>query len=387
MIPMHRPAMAALVCAALVLSSGRPSAQIVISANDAKVALADGAVTVVPGPPPDTVTILDLSATPPKVIAEIPVPASVIGPPESVDIAPDGTIALVTAATRIDPKDPTRTIPDDRVTVLDLQTSPPSVIETLRAGEGASGVSFNPAGTLALVANRMEGTISVFTVNGRTVARTGTVSLGAPESGPSHVVFTRDGRRALVTRNNDSFISVLAVEGSTVRLQGTDLAGGLRPYSIVVSPAADIAVVGHVGAGPTGGVDTLAIVDLAADPPRVVHQVAAGPTVEGVALSADGRHVAVTVMNGSNTPSASPFHHANGLLRIFRLEGKALTPVADAPVGRWCQGAAWSRDAGTLLVQCMVERELRVFRFDGKALNPAGAIKVGGGPAGIRTGR
>jgi hypothetical protein len=37
------------------------------------------------------------------------------------------------------------------------------------------------------------------------------------------------------------------------------------------------------------------------------------------------------------------------------------------------------------LVQCMVENEIMVFDFDGKALKPAGSIKVGAGPAAIRT--
>ena len=55
------------------------------------------------------------------------------------------------------------------------------------------------------------------------------------------------------------------------------------------------------------------------------------------------------------------------------------------PIGHWCQGLAWSKDNRTLLVQCMVENEIMVFDFDGKALKSAGSIKVGAGPAAIRT--
>ena len=361
-------------------------AQIAVSANDAKVTLVDGVTTPVRNPPPDTVTILDLGVSPPKVIAELQVPNSVVGPPESVAIAPDNSIALVTSSTKIDPADPARTVPDTRVSVIDLQAKPPAVIATLQAGSGASGVSFNPAGTLAIVTNRMEGTLSVFTVKGKTVTASGKVDLGAPDSGPSHVAFTRDGRRALVTRNNDSLISVLAVDGTTVTYTKRDLAGGLKPYSIVFSPTEDVAVVGHVGAGPTGGADTIGVIDLSVDPPRVIDQVAAGPTVEGVAMSADGRLIAVTVMNNSNAPKASPLYKEGGLVRVLRLAKKTLSPVAEAPVGKWCQGAAWSRDTRTLIVQCMVERELLVFSFDGTRLSRTGAIKVNGGPAGMRTG-
>jgi hypothetical protein len=38
-----------------------------------------------------------------------------------------------------------------------------------------------------------------------------------------------------------------------------------------------------------------------------------------------------------------------------------------------------------VLAQCMVEKEIQLFSFDGKALKAAGAIKMTGGPAGLRT--
>jgi DNA-binding beta-propeller fold protein YncE len=376
-----------LACSTILAVPAASAAQIAVSANDAKVTLVDGVTTVVRNPPPDTVTIIDLGASPPKVLAEIQVPTSVIGPPESVAISPDDTLALVTAATRIDPADPTRTIPDDRVSVIDLKASPPAVVATVRAGAGASGVSINPAGTLAIVANRIDGTLSVFTVKGKTVTPAGTIDLGAPDSGPCHVAFTPDGRTALVTRNNDSLISLLAVEGDTVTYTKRDIASGLKPYSIEVTRAGDVAIVANIGAGATGGADTLSVIDLAAVPPRAVDQVAVGPVAEGLALSSDGRHVAVTVMDGSNNPPASPLYKPAGRLRVFRLAKTTLTPVAEAAVGQWCQGAAWSRDGRTVLVQCMVRKEILVFGFDGRRLTPAGAIPVGGGPAGIRTGR
>ena len=59
--------------------------------------------------------------------------------------------------------------------------------------------------------------------------------------------------------------------------------------------------------------------------------------------------------------------------------------ATEGKVGHWCQGAAWSKDSKTLLVQCMVQNELQVFSFDGKTLTPGVPIKVSGGPAGIGT--
>ena len=366
------------------LSAGMGEAQVVVSANDSKATLVDGVNTPVKNPAPDTVTIIDLSASPPKVIGEVRAPNSVVGPPQTVAIAPDESIALVASSTRLDPAAPAGTAPDDLVTVIDLKASPPAVVATVHAGRGASGISFNPAGTLALVANRMEGTVSIFTVNGKTVTPAGKVDLGAPESGPSHVAFTRDGRTALVTRNNDSFISLLAVDGTSVTYAKRDIASGLKPYGLEVSPTADLAFVGNIGAGATGGVDTVSVIDLAANPPRASDQVTVGSIAEGIAVSSDGQYLAVTVMNGSNVPKSSPLFNDFGRLRVYGVTNKTLAPIAEARIGHWCQGTAWSRDSRTLLAQCMVEREILIFRFDGKQLSPAGSIKVNGGPAGMR---
>ena len=360
-------------------------AQIVVSANDAKVRLVDGVNTTVPNPPPDTVTIIDLSRGQPRVVVEIPVPNSIVGPPQNVAITPDESLALVASSTRLDPADSAKTAPDDKLTVIDLRASPPAVLATLRAGNGASGVTINRAGTLALVANRFEGTVSVFTIAGKMVAAAGKVEVGTPESLLSGVVFTRDGRTALVTRNNDSLISVLSVDGGKVENTKRDIAANLKPYGIDVTPSGDAAIVASIGVGPTGGADTLSVIDLTADPPRTVNHVSVGPTAEGLAVSPDGRFVAVTVMNGSNAARTSPLFHDYGWLRIYAVNKTALALVAETQIGHWCQGIAWSADARTVLTQCAVEREIMTFGFDGRRLAVGPSIKVGGGPSGIRT--
>ena len=91
-------------------------------------------------------------------------------------------------------------------------------------------------------------------------------------------------------------------------------------------------------------------------------------------------------MNGSNASKTSPFFHDFGILKILELNGRKLRPAAETRIGHWCQGAAWTRDSRTVVVQCVVEKEIQKFSFDGKNLKPAGAIKVNGGPVGIRVG-
>jgi YVTN family beta-propeller protein len=193
-----------------------------------------------------------------------------------------------------------------------------------------------------------------------------------------------DGSTALLTRDGDNMISVLAIAGSKVELTGRDMSAGLRPDSIDITPTGRVAVVANIGPG-TGDADTVSVIDVAANPARVVETVTVGQTPEGVALSADGAFLAVTVMNGSNKTKTSAFYNDFGLVKVFRLSGTVLTPITEARVGHWCQGAAWSTDHKTLLVQCMTEHEIFIFGFDGSRLTKHPPITLSGGPAGIRT--
>src|SRR6201984_2825609 len=140
----------ALSLAALISLSSGASGQLAVSANDGKAVLTDGVNSVPPNPPQDTVTLIDLNAKPPKVVGEIGPPTSVLAPPLSVAVARDESFALVTAASKIDPADPKKTVPDDKLTVIDLKSSPPKVSAQLQAGQGAAGGWRQRAGTLAL---------------------------------------------------------------------------------------------------------------------------------------------------------------------------------------------------------------------------------------------
>jgi len=354
-----------------------------VSANDNKMVLEGGATKVVPNAAPDTVAIIDLRTTPPTVLAEIEAPASVVGPPTSVAIAPDESIALVTAAMKLSASDPTRQVPDSRVSVIDLTARPPKVIAVLQAGEGAAGVSINRAGNLALVANRSEGTVSVFTIAGKTVAPAGKVPVGQGNSGPSHVVFSPDGKTALITRDGDHKTSVLAIDGTKVVYTKRDINAGLRPYGLDICAPGNIAVVANIGIG-QGDADTISVVDLTLQPPRVIETLTVGQTPEGIKCSPDGTFVGVVVMNGSNKAPSSPFYNANGKLVVYQVSGKTLRKFAEAPIGNWSQGIAFA--GGHVLVQNMVQKNIHVFRLDAGGLVDTGQrLQMKGGPAGIRT--
>jgi DNA-binding beta-propeller fold protein YncE len=372
-----------LLAAVLALATAA-FAELAVTSNDNKVMLDNGTVKIVQNPAPDTMTIIDLKASPPRVVAEIAAPGSVVGPPLSVALTPDEGLALVGSSTKVDPSDATKTVPDKRVSVVDLKASPPAVIATLEAGASAAGISINRQGTLALVANRSEGTVSVFTIQGKTVTSAGKVTIADEKSGTSHAAFTPDGKMALVTRDGDNKISVLSIDGTKVEYTKRDINAGLRPYGIDVSSKGDYAVVANIGIG-QGDADTVSLIDVTAKPPRVVDTITVGQTPEGIKVSPDGVHVAVVVMNGSNKAKESPFYNERGRLVMLRIDRGKLGKVAEAPIGNWSQGAAFSDDGMTILVGNMVQKEVQVFSWDRRALKETGRIKVDGGPAAIRT--
>src|SRR3954468_10967473 len=103
--------------AAAIAAASPSSAQIAVSANDNKIVNIDGVNKIVENPAPDNVTIIDLGASPPKVIGQLDGPGQVVCPPQSVAVAPDESIGLVVASTKIDPADPKKTTNDNKLSV------------------------------------------------------------------------------------------------------------------------------------------------------------------------------------------------------------------------------------------------------------------------------
>jgi DNA-binding beta-propeller fold protein YncE len=263
----------------------------------------------------------------------------------------------------------------------------PKAIATLKVGLGPSGIAINRAGTLALVANRNEGTVSVLSIAGKTVTvLPEKVQLGDDKAGPSCIVIAPDGRTALVTMDGEGAnkIAVLTIDGTKVTYTKRDINAGLRPYGIDIDAKGEIAVVANIGRG-LGDHDTISVIDMRANPSRVVNTVTVGQSPEGVKISPDGNYVAVSVVNGTNKPSDSPFFSNKGKLVILRRQGNQLTKVAEADVGRWCQGIVWSSNSRRVFVQCMVEQQVMGFSWNANALKSIGNVTTTGGPAGIRT--
>src|SRR5581483_9365304 len=174
------------------------AAPFLIVGNDEKLLWDDQGKPVIHPAGKDTVVILDL-ANPenPKTIATLPLKNSVIGPPVNLAIDPTNSIALVADSIAVTQDgDKLKNSPDDKVYVIDLKANPPKLANTITVGKQPSGLSFNSTGSMALVANRADKSVSVLSVNGTDVKVTDTIDLGGVATS---AVFTPDGKHALVT--------------------------------------------------------------------------------------------------------------------------------------------------------------------------------------------
>ena len=395
---MRHVAVSGALAAALLWGAHAARADIALSSNDAHTVLDNGAQVAAKPMKPDTVSVIDLRSYPPRITATFEAPGSVVGPPMAVAIAPDESWAIVTSATKADPAAPGGIGPDDRVSVIDLRASPPKITQSLTAGAGATTVRMSPDGSVALIANRTAGTISVFTIKDHALTAAGTVDLGNPKAGPSGMAFTKDGTAALVSRDGDSMVSVLHIarDGGNMKvtLDPRPITTGVRPYTLDVNAAGTLAAVSNMGRG-DGDLDTISLIDLTATPFRTVETVGVGRSPEGLKFSPDGKFLAVGTQGGTTKPGASPLHEEHGRLTLYAVGGDTghgiepgnhmLKPVAVAPIGHWSQGFAFSRDGQTILIQDMVERHIQVFRWRGGHLTEGAALRIDAGPAAIRT--
>src|SRR4029078_3931797 len=91
----------------------------------------------------DSVVILDL-ANPesPKVVANLPLKNSVVGPPVTVAIDPTNSVALVADSIDVAKDgDALKMNPDDKVYVIDLKAKPGKTAERLTGGAQDSALS------------------------------------------------------------------------------------------------------------------------------------------------------------------------------------------------------------------------------------------------------
>src|SRR5215813_13027345 len=273
----HRIASFVLLVAAAVLAacatddqrmaSGKPEYMVV--GVDNKVICDDNGKLLLLPPGKDSVTIVDIGSDPAN--------------PTIVAITPNGQLALVANSMDwVQDGGNWKPSPDNKLYVIDLTTSPPTRIDTVTVGKQPSGMSINRAGDLALIANRADNSISVLAIQGKQVRLVDTVVIGEHVA---HVAFTPDGKRALAGKFPGHKVALLEVDGQKVTYTKRDLAVGLWPYNLDVTPDGKLALTADNGnnGGSDGNVDTVSVIDLEAQPARVIDKVVVGDAPEGFA--------------------------------------------------------------------------------------------------------
>ena len=354
---------------------------------DEKVLWDDDGKVVLSPPGKDQVLIVDLADPEnPKIAAILPLENTVVGPPVNLDIDPTGSVALVANSTDIvKDGDTLKQVPDNKIFVIDLKANPPKLAATVTGGKQPSGLSFSPDGKMALVANRADNSISVLSVNGTDVKVTDTISF--PDS-VAHVVFTPDGKHALAVRFPAHKVSVLDVDGGKVSYNKVDLPTGLWPYNVVVTPDSKIALTADNGASGSsdGSVDTSSVIDLEANPPRIIDRVVVGDGPEGLAMSPKGDLAVAAILRGSNMKKAF-FHQKNGSLSILKIDGKKVTKTQDIEVGGLPEAVAFTPDGKYLLAGNYLTEDFSILKVDGTEVTDTGKrFKVPGHPASARMG-
>jgi DNA-binding beta-propeller fold protein YncE len=374
----------------LVLIPLVADAQLMIIGNDDKLAFDKTGKQIRRPPGKDSISIVDISSPEaPKIVANLPLMNTIIGPPTNLAITPDQKLAIV--ANSMDWQkdgDDWKPVPDNKLYVIDLTTSPPAHIATVDVGKQPSGLSINKAGNLALIANRADNSISVLSINGKEVKLIDTVPMGEVVS---HVVFTPDGKRALVAKFPGHRIGVLDVDGEKVTDSKHNMNVGLWPYNVDVTPDGSIALTADNGfaGGSDGNVDTVSVIDLESTPPRVIDRVVVGDAPEGLAISPKGNLAAATLLRGSNMAWNSWFYNRNGSVVILKIDGKKVTKIDDVEVRGLPQAIAWSPDGKYLFVGNFMDGDVSILRVEEtkkglRVVNTGKSLKLPSQPASMR---
>jgi DNA-binding beta-propeller fold protein YncE len=359
---------------------------IIIGIDEKAVWGADGnPVSGAPGR--DLVLVMDVTdALHPVFRASFPLENSVFGPPTNLQITPNGRLALIAdsiADTKVSDA-AWKAGPTDKLHVIDLDATPPAVVGTITVGRQPSGLAINAQGTLALVANRAGKSVSVLTIDGTTVQQVAELPMGEEVCA---VAIAPGGKRAFVAKNASAKVAVLSIDGTTVTTdKAQDIPVGLGVYNLDMTPDGKYLIAANTGTAGDGSSKTLSTIDAASAHPHTIDTVSVGDGPEGMAISPDGKWVAVPLLLGTTASQSAWSYTKAGAATLMSIgPGGKLTLVSTLPLGAIPEGVAWSPDSSTVYIGNYADRNLQVFQVKDGALVEAGApIKLPGQPASMR---
>jgi DNA-binding beta-propeller fold protein YncE len=360
------------------------AAPFMIVGDDEKLSFENGKAVVSPAGN-DNVLIVDV-ANPlsPKIVANLPLKNSVVGPPVNLAIDPTDSVAIVADSMAVvKDGDRYKQVPDNKIYVIDLKAKPAKLINTIEGDMQPSGLSINPAGNLALVANRAGKSISVLSIHGTDVKLIGTVAMGDEVSA---VVFTPNGKHALATKDAANKVALLDVDGDKVTDTKHDMLTGLYPYNIVEAPNGSIALTADNGNNGTsdGNVDTVSVIDLT-PPVHVIDHITVPDSPEGLAFSPKGNLAVSVDATGSNHPKTDWYYHPHGRVVVFGVNGKKVTRLNTVEVGALPEAVCFTPDGRYIYVGNYIDKDFSILRVNGTEVTDTGKrFKVPGQPGSAR---
>ena len=333
----------------------------------------------------DAVLVVDISdPVKPKIRASLPLTNSLLGPPTNLQITPDGKLGLVAnSVVHVQEGNAWKSVPDDKLYVIDLTAEPPKLIDTVSVGQQPSGLSISAKGDLALIANRAGKSVSVVSIQGMTVKAVGDVQM---EQAAAAVAIAPDGKRAFVCLNLVNKIGVLAIDGEKVTYdKSMDIPSALNPYNIDVTPDGKYAIASNTGAGKNNA-DAEVVIEATGPHPHVIDVMSPGTGPEGFAISPNGKIAAAPLLLGTGANDGDWFKTKTGELALMSIgaDGK-LAVIARAPLGGLPEGIVYSANSEYLYVGNYFDKDLQVFRFaDGKLTEAGPRLKLPGQPASVR---
>jgi DNA-binding beta-propeller fold protein YncE len=274
-------------------------------------------------------------------------------------------------------------VPDNKVYIFDLKANPPKQIGTVEVGKQPSGLDISKKGDLALVTNRADNSISILSISGRDVKVIDTVAMG---DSVAHVAISPDGTKALAVKPVVNKVAFLRIDGSKVVYEKYDMPTGIFPYNVDIVPSGQIALVANNGGGgnPDGNTDTVSVIDLGQNPPRVIDHVVVGDAPEGFAISPKG-DLALAILLAGTSDKKAWFSRKSGSAVALKIDGKQVTKVGEIELGGLPEGVAFSPDGTYAYVGNFLDSDISILKVSATQVSDTGKkIKLPGHPASLR---
>jgi DNA-binding beta-propeller fold protein YncE len=373
--------------AALAFCGSAAYAQMLVSGNDTKVWWDDSGKVLNRAPGKDSISIIDITdRESPKIVGNLDLQNSIFGPPTNLAMHPSGEFALVAnSVNQTQDGDNWKPVPDNKIYIVDLKANPPKQIGTVEVGKQPSGMEISKKGDLALVTNRGDNSISVLSISGKDVKVTDTIAMG---DSVAHVAISSDGTKALAVKPVVNKVALLKIDGQKVSYDKYDMVTGVFPYNVDFTPDGKLALVPNNGAGggSDGSVDTVAVIDMEQNPPRVTDHVVVGDAPEGFAISPKGDLALAILLRGSNSDKKAFFYNKHGAAVALKIDGKKVTKVSgEIELGALPEGVAFSPDGAYAYVGNFMDSDISVLKINGTQVTDTGKkLKLPGPPASLR---